>query len=105
MPETSNDLVRARLLELAAYLASAARGNVDEATGYGPYRLLEGFMRVVRLLDELGLSHPELNNAASDVAGAAMKIIGDPELARETADKVLGVLAVQIASAGAGDAS
>lgn len=96
MSQSPNDAVRAGLLEVAAYLASAARGNIDEASGYGPYRLLEGVVRVVRVLDNLDLSHADLNQMASNLEGAAMKIIGDPERARQTADAALEVLAAQI---------
>ncbi len=89
--------VRSRLLELAAYLSSAARGNVDEAPGYGPFRLLEGTQRIIRVLANLGLSDKQLDLVAKDLTDNAMRVIGDPRLARQTADRVLALLAEHLA--------
>lgn len=96
------ELVRARLVEILAYLASAARGNVDEAAGYGPYRLMEGILRVIRILRDFGFVDDELNDIADDLTTNAMKIIGDKERARETADRILRVASERLSDEGVG---
>ena len=94
MPDQLNTgTVRVHLIEIMSYLAAAARGNVDESTGYGPYRLLEGVVRVNRAMESLGIQDPELEELADELIGKAMKIIDDPQLARETSDQALEKLA------------
>ena len=88
--------VRAGLLEITIYLVAAARGNVDEPSGYGPLRLLEGAQRIVRLLDEAGLADDELRSFADQMTRKAVAITNDPVLARETADAVLEMLTPKV---------
>jgi hypothetical protein len=83
---------RNALLEIMLYLIAAARGNVDEAAGYGPLRLLEGAQRIARLLDEAGLADDELRDFANDFTKQAMEITQDPALTRQTADAALQMI-------------
>jgi len=87
----SPELARIRLLELMAYLAAAAYGNVAEPSSYGPYRLLEGAIRIVRLMDELGLGDDKLRRAGEDIVEHAMQVVKDQAIARERAEQLLNL--------------
>jgi uncharacterized protein DUF6092 len=87
----SSEHVRIRLLELTAYLASAAHGNVGEPSSYGPYRLLEGAVRVLRTIDELGLGDDELRSEGEGIVDHAMRIVKDQAIARERAEQLLNL--------------
>ena len=71
------------------------RGNVDEAPGYGPLRLLEGAQRAARLLPEFGVQDEDLSIYHDRVSRDAMKILASPELTRTVADELLSVLAAR----------
>src|SRR3990172_1071433 len=86
------DRVREGVLEVMAYLATAASLNVDESPGYGHQRLLEGLQRSFRLLIELGLADEELAEAAADLDARANRLKNDRAGARETADRLAALL-------------
>jgi nitroreductase len=94
-PEPIEEL-RIALLELMVYLVAAARGNVDEGSGYGPLRLLEGAQRVANLLDDAGLADEELRTFATEMTGQAMRITKNPDLTRQTADATLEMLTAKL---------
>ena len=98
MSELESARIKDSFTELLAYFASAARGNVDEGDGYGPYRLLEGVVRSTREMERLGLSDPTLNDLAAGLVVDAMKIIKDPALARARADELLEELVDRMGS-------
>ncbi len=96
--------VRDAILELMTYLAAAARGNVDESSGYGPLRLLEGAQRAAWLLSELGVQDEELSAYHNRITQDAMKILASPELTRSVADELLTLLAERTVAARQGAA-
>ncbi len=92
----AHDGLEERLLELVAFLSSAARLNVDEPSGYGPYRLLEGSVRTVRMMRDMDLSNEVLDAWAERTAVDAMRLIADqPELARR-ADELVALVASRL---------
>jgi hypothetical protein len=91
--------VRQGLLELMTYLAAAAWGNVNEAPGYGPLRLLEGVQRVARLLSDLGIGEETLTAYDRRITQEGMKILADSDLAVALADQLLAELMSKIADA------
>jgi hypothetical protein len=99
---SSPDEVRQALLELTAYFAAAARGNLDEAATYGPFRLLEGAQRVVRVMQQLDLSAVELDDWCDSVTTHAIALSTDNDRLASSADRLLAWLAERQRAAGAG---
>jgi hypothetical protein len=70
----SHQELQGALLELLTFLATSARGAVDEPKLYGPLRLIETAQRVINLMDRLNLSDDELNAIADRFIDEAMSI-------------------------------
>jgi hypothetical protein len=100
--DSSTDAVRQSLLELAAYFAAAARGNLEEAATYGPFRLLEGAQRVIRAMQQLDLSEAELDAWCDSVTTHAIALSTDSDRLAASADRLLASLADRQRAAGAG---
>jgi hypothetical protein len=64
-------------LELLTYLATSARGAVDEPKLYGPLRLIEAVQRTIYLMDRFDLSDDDLNGIAERFIDEAMVISTD----------------------------
>ncbi|MEW6243745.1 MAG: DUF6092 family protein [Bacillota bacterium] len=46
--------------QLLCYMASSARGLLDEPASYGPFRLIDAVSRLIGSLETEGVSDPEL---------------------------------------------
>jgi hypothetical protein len=90
------DRVRTALLEIAAYLASAASISLDEPPSYGNLRLLEGVQRTLDAIVELDLADDELASVAADLDLRVHHAPADPEGSRELADRLAGVIAARL---------
>jgi nitroreductase len=95
--EVTPEALREALLELVLFLSATARVNVDESGNYGRLRLLEGAQRAVRALERFGLGDADLRAFERDLAGQALKILGDDEVARRTADDLLELALARLA--------
>jgi hypothetical protein len=90
------------MLELTGYFAAAARGNLDEAPSYGPFRLLEGAQRVVRAMQQLDMSEAELDAWCDSVTAHANALSTDRDRLAASADRLLAWLADRQRAAGGG---
>jgi hypothetical protein len=90
--------LRVALTELVAYFGAAAEGNLQEARGYGPFRLLEGAVRTIRLMDQFGYADRELTAWGEAVTRDAILLSSDRAHARRTAERLLAHLSKRLAS-------
>lgn len=88
----ASDDVSSELLNLAVFLASAAFVNIDEASGYGPLRLIQGAQRTARVLSRLGLHTEQLEGFIVDIERNSVRISRDRELARQKSDQYIRLL-------------
>lgn len=52
------------LILLISYLATSARGCVDEPKSYGPFRLIDAASRLISLMNKYGISDEGLDQMA-----------------------------------------
>jgi hypothetical protein len=88
--------LRAGALEVMCYLLAAARGVFYEARLYAPYRLADGARRLIRFLDEAGVTDPEWRAIAAEIEEHAMTIITDEEAGAELIDELVLRLTAQL---------
>ena len=90
------DRVRAALLEIAAYFASAASISIDEPPSYGNLRLLEGVQRTLDAIVELDLADEELIAVAADLDTRVNLAPSDHEGSRQLADELAAVIVARL---------
>jgi hypothetical protein len=69
--------LRFAFMEILTYLATSARGTIDEPRLYGPLRLMEAANRMIHLMEQLGLSDPDLDTLRHRIVSEAMVISTD----------------------------
>ena len=94
-----SDDLRRTLLELLTYLATSARGVVDEPRLYGPLRLMEAASRIIHLMDRLGLSDDDLNTLASQILAGAMILSTNDEWCKTFTDSASTTFASKLRDA------
>ena len=91
--------LRVALLELLTFLGSSARGTIDEPKLYGPLRLVEAIQRVINLMDDMGVSDPELNSLAERFIDEAMQISMDEIHCAKFTDEITTLFAIKLRDA------
>ena len=84
---------RRAMLELGAYLASAASLLESEPSDYAQFRLLEGVLRVLRALARLDPSRANLSEAAAKLEARLVPTKGDPHASARLADELAALFA------------
>jgi len=56
-----------KIYEYISFLASSARGLLEEPQTYGPFRCLDAITRFIDLIEELGYSDPYLKELKRDI--------------------------------------
>jgi len=71
--------LRYNLLKLFCYMATSARGCVDEPKLYGPFRLVDCLERLISLLEEEGLTDDFLREEREKIARDKYLLMEDEE--------------------------
>lgn len=75
-----NEERRLHVYSFIAYLVSSARGLLVEPQLYGPFRCLDAVSRFIRLLSDLGIRDPHLDELKDEVdKGKYLVLIDESE--------------------------
>ena len=86
------------LLELAAFLATSARGCIDEPPIYGPFRLIDGLSRLIDLPKYATCLKDDdfLRKIKADIEEKKFSVMSDTEEFQSMLDSVVRQLTKQL---------
>jgi hypothetical protein len=87
---------RRAILELAAYFASAAALLPDEPLDYAQFRLLEGALRALRVLERIGPDDADVSTACAQLEAGLVPTKGNPTESKRLADDLTTMLASKL---------
>jgi len=64
-------------LDLLCYMATSARGCVDEPTIYGPFRLVDAMQKLIAVLDDCGIAGDFLQQQLTYIADSKLLMVED----------------------------
>jgi len=71
--------IREKWLELFCFMASSARGCVEEPTIYGPFRLVDSLEKILHILEDQGIADDFMKKEKEKIAEKKLVVITDQE--------------------------
>lgn len=92
-PETEQQLG-----QLLCYMASSARGLLDEPASYGPFRLIEAVSRIMEILEVEGSADEDLNRIRALIEKGKYLVMTDIDAFTKMLDQAVVGLAAWLDS-------
>lgn len=87
-----------RLFDVLIFLATSARGCIDEPPLYGPFRLVDALSRLIDLYDHVpGLKKDAfLTDIKAEIEGKKLLVMSDPEEFKKFLDELIRKFTVEL---------
>ena len=85
------------LVDLLSYMATSARGLLEEPANYGPFRLIEGASRLCAMLEKQeGVDQEFLASLRETIDAGKFNVMFDVEAFTKTLDEAVLIIARQL---------